>query len=55
MPLKRTLRAPLPCLLACSAFLACIPAIGAKSADFDPEHPYVVKEDGLVDWYTYSG
>src|SRR5215470_17779403 len=27
----------------------------AQSAPFDPEHPYTVKDDGTVDWYTYSG
>jgi len=27
----------------------------AQPADFDPEKPYAVKEDGTVDWYTFSG
>jgi len=27
----------------------------ASAQEFDPEKPYTVKEDGTVDWYTYSG
>jgi methanol metabolism-related c-type cytochrome len=27
----------------------------AQPADFDPEKPYTVRDDGTVDWYTFSG
>lgn len=32
-----------------------LPVEPAQPAPFDPEHPYAVKDDGTVDWYTYSG
>src|SRR5262244_988630 len=35
--------------------LVALPVERAASAPFDPEHPYAVKDDGTVDWYTYSG
>jgi methanol metabolism-related c-type cytochrome len=43
----------LPWLFLC--VLAISPADRAQSAPFDPEHPYVIKDDGTVDWYVYSG
>ena len=27
----------------------------AQGAPFDPEQPYVIQDDGTVDWYVYSG
>ena len=48
----------LACLLAllCAiAAFAARPVGGAQAAAFDPEHPYAVKDDGTVDWYTYNG
>ncbi len=35
--------------------LAISPADRAQGAPFDPERPYVIKDDGTVDWYVYSG
>jgi methanol metabolism-related c-type cytochrome len=40
-------------LFAC--VLAFSPAERAQGAPFDPEQPYVIKDDGTVDWYVYSG
>jgi methanol metabolism-related c-type cytochrome len=40
-----------PLLLA----LVALPVERAAPAAFDAEHPYAVKDDGTVDWYTYSG
>src|SRR5215475_9577045 len=37
------------------ATLAVLPNGRAQAAAFDPDHPYAVKDDGTVDWYTYNG
>jgi len=52
--IKLRLACPLALLSAIVAFVA-FPNGGAQAAAFDPEHPYAVKDDGTVDWYTYNG
>jgi len=42
-------------LLTAVFVLVAMPIERAHPAAFDPEHPYAVKDDGTVDWYTYSG
>jgi len=42
-------------LLSAMLALVALPIERAQPAPFDPEHPYAVKDDGTVDWYTYSG
>jgi len=42
-------------LLCAIISLAAIPEGRARAAAFDPDHPYAVKDDGTVDWYTYNG
>jgi len=52
------LKLRLTCLMAllfASLALAMPTTQRAQAAPFDPEHPYSVKDDGTVDWYTYSG
>ncbi|MGE0164258.1 MAG: c-type cytochrome, methanol metabolism-related [Dongiaceae bacterium] len=49
---RSALMATLWFVLFVSALLFAEPA---PAAPFDPEHPYVVKDDGTVDWYVYSG
>src|SRR5919198_3850982 len=52
--IKPRLACPLALLCAIVAFAA-LPAGDARAAAFDPEHPYSIKDDGTVDWYTYNG
>jgi methanol metabolism-related c-type cytochrome len=52
--IKPRLACPLVLLCVIVAFAA-FPIDGARAAAFDPEHPYSVKDDGTVDWYTYNG
>jgi methanol metabolism-related c-type cytochrome len=42
-------------LLSVIVAFAALPIERAQSAAFDPKHPYTVKNDGTVDWYTYNG
>ncbi len=47
-----------PCLLG-AALLALVlvagPGSGAAKAQDAEEKPYIISEDGVVDWYTFSG
>lgn len=52
--IKPRLACPLVLFGVIVAFAA-FPIDGARAAAFDPEHPYSVKDDGTVDWYTYNG
>src|SRR5512144_2562331 len=52
--IKLRLAYPLALLSTLLALVA-LPIERAQPAPFDPEHPYTVKDDGTVDWYTYSG
>ena len=52
--IKSRLAHPLALLSTLLALVA-LPIERAQPAPFDPEHPYAVKDDGTVDWYTYSG
>src|SRR6476659_4433992 len=52
--IKSRLAHPLALLSTLFALVA-LPIERAQPAPFDPEHPYAVKDDGTVDWFTYSG
>lgn len=54
MRLLKTTRS-VACLLVPLAVLLMLGPVGGATAQDDEEKPYTVNEDGVVDWYTFSG